>query len=331
MIFWVISLIFPSIAGTSGLGVSDNIVHGTHAELVLFLVLNIWPSHFGIPILLAILLFSRRVQRHPTFINLLVVFMIVGISGIVTMLTAHSVYAGEASGPEPSNALCLTQASLLYGMPGIASTAVFTLVFQMFTTIRAAFHNQSYRENEHVLRVWMMIIVPYAIWIVFIIATVLVGINDSANVSRDRRFFYCSVKSEGLTDTLTMFAAIVLFATFILEAWTIVLFYKRWAHTTKGSASFTACELNLSMRIFGFGIYVLIAMSLSLLSMSSPESPVPDLIIASAATVVILIFGTQRDFRRAMCFWRRDYNINDMIDATSENHSEVYRNTTNGN
>ncbi|KAJ3966266.1 hypothetical protein EV361DRAFT_1014934, partial [Lentinula raphanica] len=285
--------------GTSGLEGSDNIVHGTHAELVLFLVLNIWPSHFGLPILLAIVLFSRRVQRHPTFINLLVVFMIVGVSSSLL------VYAGEASGPEPSHALCLTQASLLYGMPGITSTAVFTLVFQMFTTIRAAFHNQSYRQNEHVLRVWMMIIAPYAIWIVFIIATVLVGINDPANVSRDRRFFYCSVKSEGLTDTLTMFAAIVLFATLILEAWTIVLFYKRWAHTTKGNASFTACELNLSMRIFGFGIYVLIAMSLSLLSMSSPESPVPDLIIASAATVVILIFGTQRDFRRAMCFWRR--------------------------
>ncbi|KAJ3802720.1 hypothetical protein GGU11DRAFT_764766 [Lentinula aff. detonsa] len=277
-----------------------NIVHGTHAELILFLVLNMWPSHFGLPILLAIVLFSKHVQRYPTFVNLLVVFMVVGFSSSLL------VYAGKASGPEPSRALCLTQASLLYGMPGMASVAVLTLVYQMLITIRAAVYKHIYRENEHAVRLWMMIIAPYAVWILFIIATVLVGIEDPANVSRDRRFFYCSVKSNPLTDTLTMFAAAVLFATFVLEVWTIVLFCKRG-----NSGMFTTLELDLPLRILAFGIYLLVAFSLSLLSMKAPESPIPDLIIASAATVVILIFGTQRDILRAICFWRQSQHWNE--------------------
>ncbi|KAJ3998614.1 hypothetical protein F5050DRAFT_1192377 [Lentinula boryana] len=290
----------------AGPEVPMNIVHGTHAELILFLVLNMWPSHFGLPILLAIVLFSKHVQRYPTFVNLLVVFMLVPI-------TLNSVYAGKASGPEPSRALCLTQASLLYGMPGMASVAVLTLVYQMLVTIRAAVYKNTYRENEHAVRLWMMVIAPYAVWILFIIATVIVGIGDPANVSRDRRFFYCSVKSNPLTDTLTMFAAVVLFATLVLEVWTFVLFCKRWASIERGNSGMftTTSELDLPLRILAFGVYLLVAMSLSLLSMKAPESPIPDLIIASAATVVILIFGTQRDILQAICFWRESQHWNE--------------------
>ncbi|KAJ3906026.1 hypothetical protein F5879DRAFT_683626 [Lentinula edodes] len=251
----------------------------------------------------SIVLLSKRVQRHPTFVNLLIVFMVVGISSSLL------VYAGKASGPEPSPALCLAQAALLYGMPGITSVAVFALVFQMFIVIRAAFYKQPSRDT-HFVRIWVMIIAPYAVWIVFIVVTVFVGVGEPANVSRDRRFFY------------------FLLATLILEAWTIVLFYKRWVSIARGSSGmFTAAELNLPLRILAFGMYLLVAMSLSLLSMKSPESPIPDLIIASAATVVILIFGTQLDILRAICFWRKEVSIGDTSND-STNDSEVYKRTT---
>ncbi|KAJ3892772.1 hypothetical protein GG344DRAFT_44703, partial [Lentinula edodes] len=291
-----------------GLAMPMNIVHGTHAELILFLVLNMWPSHFGLPILLAIVLLSKRVQRHPTFVNLLIVFMVVGISSSLL------VYAGKASGPEPSPALCLAQAALLYGMPGMQVI----IKFQMFIVIRAAFYKKPSRDT-HFVRIWVMIIAPYAVWIVFIVVTVFVGVGEPANVSRDRRFFYCSVKSDALTGTLTIFAAVVLLATLILEGNPLPYLL--------GSGMFTAAELNLPLRILAFGMYLLVAMSLSLLSMKSPESPIPDLIIASAATVVILIFGTQLDILRAICFWRKEVSIGDTSND-STNDSEVYKRTT---
>lgn len=56
-----------------------NIVRATHGQLVAFLVLNVWPSHFGLPLLLAIVVFSKRIHRHTTFINLCLAFIIVGM------------------------------------------------------------------------------------------------------------------------------------------------------------------------------------------------------------------------------------------------------------
>jgi len=70
-----------------------------------------------------------------------------------------------------------------------------------------------------------------------------------------------------------------------------------------------AVELSLPIRVMAFGLYVIVAMSLSLLSVHAPESPVPDLVIACAATVVILIFGTQPDIYRALLFWRKEPNL----------------------
>lgn len=56
-----------------------NIVRGTHGQLIAFLVLNAWPAHFGLPVLLAIVFFSKKIYRHITFINLCVVFIIIGM------------------------------------------------------------------------------------------------------------------------------------------------------------------------------------------------------------------------------------------------------------
>ncbi|THV05400.1 hypothetical protein K435DRAFT_961162 [Dendrothele bispora CBS 962.96] len=277
----------------------NNIIQASHSELVLFLVLNMWPSHIGLPFLLAIVVFSKRVQRHATFINLLVVFMIVGISSSILA------YAGKTTGPEPSKLLCLFQASLLYGMPAITSLAAFFLVFQMFIVIRSAFYGRVYMERDHNMRRWLMICTPYVAWMVSMLVTAVVGAARPQYISRNRRFFYCSVKNDSLTNVIVIVAAAIILATLVLEVWTVVLFYKRWLSSQKGNHHMlSTLELNLPIRILSFGLYLAIALSMSLLSISSPQSPIPDLIIASAATVVILIFGTQPDILGVLCFWK---------------------------
>ncbi|ESK93752.1 hypothetical protein Moror_1450 [Moniliophthora roreri MCA 2997] len=277
--------------------VPHNIINGTHSQLIAFLVLNIWTSHFALPILLFIVL-AKKVQRHATFANLIAVFIIVGISSSLLL------YAGKHEGPEPSKILCLFQASLLYGVPAISSIAAFTLVLQMFLVIRASFYGQSYHERDHVFRTWLMVVAPYAAWLISIVVTAAVGAANPENVSRGRRFFYCSVLSDPLTDTIMIAAALVLFATLALEVATVILFYKGWRKVQQGSSS-KGIELNLPLRILSFGLYLVLCMSLSLLSVQSPESPAPDLIIASASSVVVFIFGTQKDIIRVFCFWKK--------------------------
>jgi len=118
-------------------------------------------------------------------------------------------------------------------------------------------------------------------------------------------FFYCSVDSLPLTNTLTLFAAAFLFGTVFLEVWAMVLLYKRWtALKAQGGTLQGSLDLSMPIRIFGFGFYITIALSLSLLSIKAPESPAPDLIIASAATVLLAIFGTQRDIISVLDFRR---------------------------
>jgi len=70
-------LLFVTGFGADSLPV--NIIQGTHAQLVAFLALHMWTTTLGLPLLLGIVLFSKRVNRHPTFINLCVAFIIIGL------------------------------------------------------------------------------------------------------------------------------------------------------------------------------------------------------------------------------------------------------------
>ncbi|KAF8974740.1 hypothetical protein BDZ97DRAFT_1775186 [Flammula alnicola] len=282
-------------------GLPVNIVKGTHSQLILFLVFNMWPSHFGLPALLAIVLLSKRVKRHPTFVNFAVAFIIIGFSSSLL------VYAGRTTGPEPSRMLCLLQASLLYGMPSIASTAALSLVLQMFFMIKAAYDGVKYLDGDHIIRLWLMLVGPYVAFFTSILATAVIGAANPSRVSRSRRFFYCSLESLPLTNTLTIFSAIILMSTFIMMVWTLVLLYRRvkLARMHGPHAPWTVdVDLSFPYRIMVFGLYIIVSLSLSLLSIQSPSSPVPDLVIASAATGFILVFGTQADILRVLCFWK---------------------------
>ncbi|KAF5322209.1 hypothetical protein D9619_001083 [Psilocybe cf. subviscida] len=312
-----------TLTGSGGEPGPVNIVHGTHAELILFLILNVWPSHFGLPVLLLVVLLSRGVKRHATFVNLVAAFILIGLSSSLLL------YAGRITGPEPSRMLCLFQASLLYGMPSLASTAAFALVLQMFFTVRAAYDGVEYVESDHIIRLWMMLVGPYIAYFATILATATIGAANPSKVSRNRRFFYCSVDALHLTNTLSVLAALVLFATLVFIAWTSVLLIRRikLARQHAKRARWTL-DLNFPFRIMAFGIYVVMSLrsapikealwygtglimsdySLSLISVTSPSSPVPDLTIATAATVFVLIFGTQSDIRSVLTFWKSNPN-----------------------
>ncbi|CAK5262771.1 unnamed protein product [Mycena citricolor] len=288
-----------------------SLVEGTQAELDLFLFLNMWPSHFGLPLLLAVVLLSKRVRRHPTLINLCVGFVLIGIFSCLLL------YTGQTTGPEPSKLLCLTQASFLYGMPSLSVKSILSapsltmscsapflalmLVLQMFLSVRAAARNVKLEPNP--VREWTMLVAPYIALGLTMIATAMIGASDLSRVSRTRRFFYCSVAFPALSGTITIVAAVLLMATIVLEVWTLVILYKLSKRQGDRRSAF---EFNMSVRVMVFGLYVIVAMGLSVMSVASADSksPLPDLVIAGAATFILGIFGTQRDILLALCFWR---------------------------
>jgi hypothetical protein len=279
---------------------NNTLILGNRSELIAWLVLSIWPSHFGLPLLLAIIIFSKRIQRHPTFISMCVGWIISGFASSILL------YAGQATGPEPSKLLCLVQASLLYGVPPMGSMSAFLLVFQMFSAIRSSFMRGEKNTPDPPLRLFAMLAAPYVLFIAFAIATASVGATNPDSVSRNRRFFYCSVKSPRLTNTLSLVSAVILVTTLIFEIWIIIVLYRRgMALRRQGSRLRTSMELGLPIRILIFGIYVAVGMSLGIVNVRSPSSPVPDLILATTSGSVVLLFGSQPDILRVLCFWRR--------------------------
>jgi hypothetical protein len=55
-------------------------VKASKAELIAWLVLNVWPSHMGLPLLISTILLAKNIRRHATFVNMCVTWMIVGFS-----------------------------------------------------------------------------------------------------------------------------------------------------------------------------------------------------------------------------------------------------------
>jgi hypothetical protein len=100
-------------------------VYGTPNQMTAWIVLNIVPGHSIIPAILATILLSGKVRRHPAFISFLCVWVVAAISSSIL------VYVGKTSGPEPPTGVCLFQASLLYGYPPMTSLAAFTIVLQV--------------------------------------------------------------------------------------------------------------------------------------------------------------------------------------------------------
>ncbi|KAG6813929.1 hypothetical protein H0H92_005778 [Tricholoma furcatifolium] len=109
------------------------------------------------------------------------------------------------------------------------------------------------------------------------------------------------------TDSLTVFAAIFLFATVFVEGWLSIILYKRYAIIkSKGFNVWEELDYSMPIRVIAYGLYSTIALSLSLLSIKAPNSPVPDLMIATAATVMLFIFATQRAYGLLKARWQLD-------------------------
>ncbi|EEB89668.1 hypothetical protein MPER_12211 [Moniliophthora perniciosa FA553] len=96
--------------------VPHNIINGTHSQLIAFLVLNVWTSHFALPILLFIVL-AKKVQRHPTFANLIAVFIIVGMQFPNDVLSDYT--RENTKDQNRPKHYVFSQASLLYGVPAM--------------------------------------------------------------------------------------------------------------------------------------------------------------------------------------------------------------------
>ncbi|KAF9442296.1 hypothetical protein P691DRAFT_779470 [Macrolepiota fuliginosa MF-IS2] len=264
------------------------------------LYLNIW-IYFNLvgntillPIIVATFIFSKRVKRHPTLINLCMTWI---FSGIFSLLLF---YSKQHTGPEPDPSLCVAQASLLYGITPMWSVAVLAMVYYMLHTLRG---DSSQSKLLKGLPMTAMLSAPYIAQWAFTIAALVLSFQDPTKVNRKHQFFFCSLKHLPLLLAMSIFTLLMCIAIITLEVALAMVIYRNW-HTRRCAGVSSELPLPLIVRVLVFGIYVALGMVVVILSMFG-ASLAADVFAATAGTVVFLIFGTQADVFRAWCFWRK--------------------------
>jgi hypothetical protein len=259
-----------------------------------FIYLNLVPNTIILPLLVGTFLFSRIATRHPVLVNVCITWI---LSGIFSCLLF---YAGQHVGPEPNKALCIAQASLMSGITPMWSVAILMLVCHMVMM----FNGDISKNKNATPRLLFMLAAPYVVHFAFSLASLILSIENPEHVSRNRRFFYCSLKMNPLTNTMLVFTFIICIAITVLEIHLAITLYRNWRGIKMARRS-GPIDLQILFRVLAFGIYVFFGMIVSLVSVFEKGGRIPDIFAATVGTALILVFGTQADVLRAWCFWRR--------------------------
>lgn len=260
---------------------------GTNSESVLnlFFAVHIIAGHILLPILVFIFVF--RTTRHPALINLCLAAIITSICACLLL------YTNTHRGPEPPFDLCLLQASFASGIQPLLVMATFALVFQVWISVYGSKKTQPNPKWEMAKSI-LLLTLPWIAFAVYVSASASIGLQNPDAVTRNRRFFYCSVKNKNFTRWISIFCAVVFLVIMVMQASIGYNIFRNWRAVRRGESK----DVNLSMaiRVICFVASVFIGLILSILAIdSTPNSPIPDLWLASVGLFVVFIFGTQRD------------------------------------
>jgi len=185
----------------------------------------------------------------------------------------------------------------------MTATAVCALVFQVWLGL---FNSKKEAADPRwtTFRTAFLLTAPYIVYGSWATAAAWLGIRNPDRISRNRRFFYCSLEHSQLTDGIGLFTALILITTMVFEIWIAVIVRKNWRDIRRAGSG-GGVALDLIFRIFLFGIYIILGTVLSLLSLVAPRSPIPDLWVATVPMIVVVIFGSQKDVFRTFIFWRK--------------------------
>ncbi|KIJ56832.1 hypothetical protein M422DRAFT_22969 [Sphaerobolus stellatus SS14] len=271
------------------------------ATIIAWQFFNISASQVLLPILVAALYFSS--PRAPSMlINVVLTWIVYGLVASILLYSGHA----DPNSCEPPPLLCLMDASLYIALPTLVTTAIFNAVLQIFFDVRKKLA-QSVDEKDHTVRRICMLVSPYIVYAIFATAIAASGASGSyeKTVSRTRRIFYCSVRSNFLSNAVIGFCAIVLFTTLAFGVWTAVALKNHWTRLHRSVNS--RLDFGYIFRMFGFFIYVFVALTLALLP--KKVLVLEDMLMALMGYVVLLVFGTRRTILNAClthlnCFYR---------------------------
>lgn len=264
-----------------------------------YLTLHIIGGHVGLPLLVATLLFSKRVHRPPAVINLLVTWIVFSVSYCLLL------YTGPLYSRHPSFALCLAQAAFIHATPPMSVLAVFAVVLQVWHLFQPPWHPwwSFVGRIPPRLRFLLIIAPPYVAFVAISLATIFIGLNNRPAVTSSLGI-YCTIDLE-VFFAIPLFCAVFMILILLFNVGTIVQHYWRRRQVSQLQITHHTPSINVWLRVLIFNLYSVATLGACLLFLISASDPLPYMIQAGLPLVAVLIFGSQKDIFRAWRFWGR--------------------------
>jgi len=119
------------------------------------------------------------------------------------------------------------------------------------------------------------------------------------NVTRNRKFFYCTIGGgHDIGIGATIFATCLLGAVLAMETHVAVVVFRNWCVVRNNNY----CWDMLRIAIFSF--YGILSETSAFINLSYPSNPLPYIALATVPLAAFLVFGTQKEILQVWCFWR---------------------------
>ncbi|KAJ7348888.1 hypothetical protein DFH08DRAFT_863713 [Mycena albidolilacea] len=257
-----------------------------------FMFLQIFGGHIGMPLILLTTAFSKKIQKNPMFNNFCVIWFIYSTSFTLVL------YAGKQIGPEPPIELCVIQAAFIYGTPVMASMGGLAFVLHLWLSLQTGRGVLSRAAGGW--RFMLLLGSPYILFLGFSVAMAVLGSLNEATVSRSRYLFYCTINLS-VVNMIPGTTLVLMLGVIVFEVLTAIELYRRQKafKNLRRTSHHTGPPLHLFIRVGIFSLYSALALAGCVAFWAESGADFPYLVQASYPTAAFIIFGTQKDYLRA--------------------------------
>ncbi|KAI0337239.1 hypothetical protein BDW22DRAFT_1433464 [Trametopsis cervina] len=267
-----------------------------HVEAKIFVTFQLLGG-LGNLAMLVTALASKRVNRHVTWLNFCITWIIYVISYTLLLYSGH-----QFSEEPPAFALCLTQAALVYGAPVLVASSTVSLVVQIWFSLRMVV---TWQQPEHRARApsyWTVLLVamPYIVWFPVTMAALSLGLADHDSVVRSDSADYCSIAT-GVPGHITAgLVAFFVVIAIVFEA-LIANFLRRYWGAYNKLRPVGQIGLSMVIRTACFLALNIIAVS-QIVVFLAKQFTIANIWISITPIAAVAVFGTQRDIMRVWTF-----------------------------
>ncbi|THH06286.1 hypothetical protein EW145_g4191 [Phellinidium pouzarii] len=305
----------------------DHLQHVQQVDERIFLGIQIAGGQILLPILVLTIIFSRKVTRHPVFINFCVSWIFSSI--IYSML----VYKGRSNDDDlslnPTYDACLIQAALINGVQALTVSSSLALVVHLWIILRFCAKSKNDpslfgKHKSEMLYTFSILGIPFAVFVAFTVYSVVAGSAMAINEATEQQIpnsnlsvpgvFYCVILFNsnlsasitpglGLVRATYIFSAVISLVTMCFEGLVAHLIFRQRVELRRISRGW----LMAFLRVVLFSVYRILSICLNLAIILYPDelllvgiaknnlfNGVIDYVQAAIPLVAFLIFATEK-------------------------------------